>query len=223
LLTEAGITDVDLCPAPDLVDAYCRLGRFEEARRVATAFRAAAQAKSLPWSVARALRAAALVANDDSYGNLFEAALTRHAQTPDAFEAGRTHLAYGERLRRARNRTLAREQLRAALDIFDQLGARPWAERASAELAASGETLRRRDASSIDELTPQELQIALRLAAGNTTRETAAALLLSPKTVDYHLRHVYMKLGTHTREELRHALHDATAPRSHLPEKETPR
>ena len=223
LLTEAGITDVDLCPAPELVDAYARLGRFDEARRVATAFRAAAEAKSQPWSVARALRAAALVASDDSYADLFEAALTHHAHTPDAFEAGRTHLAYGERLRRARNRTLAREQLRAAHDIFDQLGARPWAEQASAELAASGETLRRRDASSIDELTPQELQIALRLAAGNTTRETAAALFLSPKTIEYHLRHVYIKLGTHTREELRHALHDATAPRSQLGGKEPAR
>ena len=217
LLTEAGITDVDLRPAPELVDAYSRLGRLDEARRVATAFRAAAEAKSQPWPVARALRAAALVAGDDSFADLFEAALTHHAQTPDAFEAGRTRLAYGERLRRARNRTLARAQLRAALDIFDQLGARPWAEQARAELAASGETLRRRDPSSIDELTPQELQIALRLAAGNTTRETAAALFLSPKTVEYHLRHVYMKLGTHTREELKDALHNATTLRPNPP------
>ena len=89
-----------------------------------------------------------------------------------------------------------------------------------AELAASGETLRRRDPSTIDELTPQELQIALLLAGGKTTRETAAALFLSPKTIEYHLRHVYLKLGTHTREELRHALHDATTPRSQLGGKE---
>ncbi len=97
---------------------------------------------------------------------------------------------------------LAREQLRAAVDTFDDLDARPWADRARAELAATGETRRPRDGSGINELTPQELQIALLLAAGKTTRETAAALFLSPKTVDYHLRHVYQRLGIHSRDEL---------------------
>jgi DNA-binding CsgD family transcriptional regulator len=124
----------------------------------------------------------------------------------DTFETARTRLAYGERLRRARNRVLAREQLRAALDTFEHLGAGPWADRASAELAATGETRRRRDPSTIDELTPQELQISLALAGGRTTRETAAALFLSPKTVEYHLRHVYQKLGIHSRDELAQAL-----------------
>ena len=111
-------------------------------------------------------------------------------------------LAYGERLRRARNRVLAREQLRAAVETFECLDAVPWADRARAELAATGETLRRRDPSTIDELTPQELQIALMLAAGKTTREAAAALFLSPKTVEYHLRHIYQKLDIHSRTEL---------------------
>jgi DNA-binding CsgD family transcriptional regulator len=115
-------------------------------------------------------------------------------------------LAYGQRLRRARNRVLARGQLHAAAETFERLDARPWAERARTELAATGETLRRRDPSTIDELTPQELQIALLLAAGKTTRETAAALFLSPKTIEYHLRHVYLKLDIHSREELARAL-----------------
>jgi DNA-binding CsgD family transcriptional regulator len=97
---------------------------------------------------------------------------------------------------------LARQQLRTAVDAFDRLGARPWADRARAELAATGETHRRRDAASIDDLTPQELQVALLLIGGKTTRETAAALFLSPKTVEYHLRHVYQKLDIHSREEL---------------------
>jgi DNA-binding CsgD family transcriptional regulator len=118
------------------------------------------------------------------------------------FEAARTRLAYGERLRRSRSRVLAREQLRVAVDTFDDLDARPWADRARAELAATGETRRQRDADGINELTPQELQIALLLAGGKTTRETAAALFLSPKTVDYHLRHVYQRLGIHSRDEL---------------------
>ena len=127
-------------------------------------------------------------------------------QTPDEFETARTRLAYGQRLRRARNRVLAREQLRAAVDTFERLDARPWAERARTELAATGETLRRRDPSTIDELTPQELQIALLLADGKTTREAAAALFLSPKTIEYHLRHVYQKLDIHSREELAEVL-----------------
>jgi DNA-binding CsgD family transcriptional regulator len=92
-----------------------------------------------------------------------------------------------------------------------QLGARPWADRARSELAATGETRRRRDPSTIDELTPQELQIALLLTAGRTTRETAAALFLSPKTVEYHLRHVYEKLAIHSRDELAQALTAQTA------------
>jgi DNA-binding CsgD family transcriptional regulator len=88
------------------------------------------------------------------------------------------------------------------VDDFDRLGARPWADRARAELAATGETRRRRGAASIDDLTPQELPVVLLLTSGKTTRETAAALFLSPKTVEYHLRHVYQRLGIHSREEL---------------------
>jgi DNA-binding CsgD family transcriptional regulator len=96
----------------------------------------------------------------------------------------------------------AREQLRAAHASFDRLGASLWADQAAAELAATGETARRRDATTLDQLTPQELQIALLLAAGRTTREAAAAIFLSPKTVEYHLHNVYRKLGIRSREEL---------------------
>ena len=202
LLAELAITDADLSPAAELAEAYLRLGREEPARRTAAQFTAAAQAKGQPWPLARALRVQGLLAADTEFSAVFDQAIRQHAQTPDAFEAARTRLAYGERLRRTRNRILAREQLRAALDIFEHLGAGPWADRASAELAATGETLRRRDPNTLDELTPQELQIALALAGGRTTRETAAALFLSPKTVEYHLRHVYLKLGIHSRDEL---------------------
>jgi DNA-binding CsgD family transcriptional regulator len=206
LLGRLGITDVDLWPAADLADAYLRLGRDDEARAVATAFAAAAEAKGQPWSRARALRCQGMVAADADAAGYFDAALRMHEQTPDAFETARTQLAYGERLRRARNRVLARDQLRAAAATFERLDARPWADRANAELAATGETLKRRDVDAIEELTPQELQIALLLTAGRTTREAAAALFLSPKTVEYHLRHVYQKLGIHSRDELTRAL-----------------
>jgi DNA-binding CsgD family transcriptional regulator len=201
-LEELGITDVDLSPGAELVEAYLRLGRDEDAERVAARFLAAAEAKGQPWSLARALRARGLVAADDDLATWFERALRHHAQTPDVFEEARTRLAYGERLRRARSRVLARDQLRLALETLEDLDARPWAARARGELEASGETLRRGDVTARDELTPQELQIALLLAAGRTTREAAAAVFLSPKTIEYHLRHVYQKLGIRSREEL---------------------
>ncbi|MGO9789547.1 MAG: helix-turn-helix transcriptional regulator [Solirubrobacteraceae bacterium] len=206
LVDGLGITDPDLSPAPELIDACCRLGRTTEARALADAFSAAAEAKGQSWSIARALRGQGLVASDSRFAGTFEQALEQHADTPDVFEEARTQLAYGERLRRARNRKLAREQLRAALETFELLDARLWIDRARAELVASGETLRRRDPSTIDELTPQELQIAMLLASGKTTREAAATIFLSPKTIEYHLRHVYLKLDIHSREELARAL-----------------
>jgi DNA-binding CsgD family transcriptional regulator len=211
LLRDHAITDVDLSPAAELADVWTRLGRAEDAQQAAADYMAAASAKGQPWPLARALRSQGMLASDTACASYFEQALRLHEQTPDAFEAARTRLAYGERLRRARNRVLAREQLRAAAEIFEQLDARPWAERALAELAATGETRRQRDPSTIEELTSQELQIALLLAAGKTTRETAAALFLSPKTVEYHLRHVYQKLAIHSREELEQAV-SAQAP-----------
>ena len=143
-----------------------------------------------------------MLAADGGFAEAFEQAMVQHAMTPDSFEAARTRLAYGERLRRSRNRVLAREQLRAAAEVFERLDAQPWASRARAELAATGETRRPRDPSTLEELTPQELQIAVLLTGGRTTREAAAALFLSPKTVEYHLRHIYQKLGIHSREEL---------------------
>jgi DNA-binding NarL/FixJ family response regulator len=109
-------------------------------------------------------------------------------------------------LRARRSRVRAREQLRAAAEVFERLDSQPWADRARAELAATGETRRARDRSTLDELTPQELQIAVLLTGGKTTREAAAALFLSPKTVEYHLHHVYQKHGIHSREELARVL-----------------
>jgi DNA-binding CsgD family transcriptional regulator len=206
LLGELSVTDVDLSPAAELVDAYIRLGRLDDARALADELNTAAGAKAQPWALARAARCQGLVGTDADISVHFERALRHHEQTPDAFEKARTQLAYGERLRRARNRVLARKQLREAIEVFERLDALPWAERARSELAATGETVRRRDHRTVDELTPQELQIGLLLAGGKTTRETAAALFLSPKTIEYHLRHVYQKLDIHSREELARSL-----------------
>ncbi len=205
-LDEYAIGDADLSPAPERVELLLRLGRVEAAAAAARPFIAAAAAKGQPWALARAGRSRALLAGDDAYEAIFEQALATHARTPDGFERARTQLAYGARLRRAGLRVRAREQLRPALEAFDDLGAEPWVELARAELGATGERARRRDPSTLDDLTPQELQIGLLLAAGRTTRETAAALFLSPKTIEYHLRNAYRKLGIHSRQELAEAL-----------------
>jgi len=179
---------------------------------VADRYEPTAKAKGQPFALARAARARALVADDRGYVKEFEAAMRHHEATPDRFEGARTQLYFGERLRRARRRVDARGRLRAALKAFDQLGAAPWAERAMAELQASGETARVRDDRYRQQLTPQELQVALTLAEGTTTKEAAARLYLSPKTVEYHLRHVYDKLEIRSREELRAALSTHSRP-----------
>jgi DNA-binding CsgD family transcriptional regulator len=201
-----GFADVDISPAPELVEAYLRLGRHNEAEDEAAAYAHEAEVKGQPWALARAARCRGLLAEDDELEACFDEALAQHARTLDGFETARTQLAYGARLRRARRRVRAREHLRAAYQTFEHLGAAAWAETAAAELAATGETARRRDVTTLDALTPQELQIALLLAQGKTTREAAAAVFLSPKTVEYHLRHVYRKLGINSREELAAAL-----------------
>ncbi|MEA2484401.1 MAG: hypothetical protein QOC55_2348 [Thermoleophilaceae bacterium] len=206
-----GIADVDLSPAPELVDAYLRLGRHDAAAALAADFAVQAEEKGQPWALARAARCRGLISRGADSEARFEEALRLHERTPDAFEMGRTRLAYGASLRRARKRIRAREELRCAVEIFERLGASPWADQAGAELAATGETARRRDASTLDELTAQELQIARLLAAGKTTREGAAAVFLSPKTVEYHLRNIYRKLGIHSREELAAAFRNGSA------------
>ena len=206
VLHTRGILDADLSPAPELAEIYLRLGRGPEAAKTAEEFTRDATAKAQPWALARAARCRAMVAAEGEAERYFDTALAMHALTPDAFETARTHLAYGARLRRERQRVRAREQLRAAVEVFDHLGASPWSEMARAELAATGETARRRDVSTLNDLTPQELQIALSLADGRTVRETAAVLFLSPKTIEYHLRNVYRKLSISSRGELREAL-----------------
>ncbi|MFD3403707.1 helix-turn-helix transcriptional regulator [Kribbella sp. NPDC058693] len=199
VLAEYGLKDPDLSPAPELVEVYLRLGRVDDAKRVADEHSTLAEAKGQPWSLARAARARGVAGDSEED---FLLALSRHEVTLDAFELARTRLAYGAWLRRVRRRVDARTQLRLAVEGFDTLGALGWADQAAAELKATGETARRRVPSTADELTPQERQIAVLLADGHSIREAAARLFLSPKTVEYHLRKVYTKLGIHSRTEL---------------------
>ena len=191
--------------SPDLVEAFVRTGQLEEARREAATLSAEAERTSTPWTLAVAARCRALVA-DEGYDAIFEEALQHHEASPRALERARTLLAYGERLRRDGQRVEARERLRAASKLFESGAAGAWAERAQAELAASGETTKRRGDSGRDDLTPQELQVAMVVARGVTNREAAAELFLSPKTIEFHLRNAYRKLGVRSRTQLAQAL-----------------
>jgi DNA-binding CsgD family transcriptional regulator len=206
VIERQGIKDADLFPAPERVEIFLRLGRTAEAEDEAIALADAAAAKGQPWALARAARCTALLAEPAAIDDAFGVALELHERTRDVFETARTELAYGARLRRAGRRADARIALQHAIDIFDGFGAAPWSELARAEYEATGETARRRAPSSLDELTPQELQIALLLADGRTTREAAASMFLSPKTIEYHLRNIYRKLAIHSRDELRDAV-----------------
>ncbi|NYF99439.1 AAA family ATPase [Janibacter cremeus] len=207
LLQEHGVRDPDLHPGPDLVDALLRLGRRDEAAEVAHGFIDLARALGRPWTLARAERALALMAPDQDVDAHVSAALTHHDRTRDVYETARTHLAHGIRLRRAGRRVDAREALRRGLAIFDELGAAIWGDATRSELEATGERVPAREATGPRALTPQELQVCVLLTEGRTTREAAAALFLSPKTVEYHLRKVYLKLDIHSRGELATIIH----------------
>lgn len=206
VLDEACLADVDLSPVPEIADARLRLGRGTETQADADRLLAEAEAKGQPWALARAHRALALLAPEAEAERHFRLAQEHHAQTLDVFETARTSLAFGAWLRRSRHRVRSREPLRQALQVFEELGATPWADQAAAELAATGERVHRRETGGINELTPQQLQIAKLLASGRTSREAAAALFISRKTVEYHLRNVYLKLGISSRSELAEAM-----------------
>jgi len=124
-LDSLGIDDVDLSPAPELVEILVRLGDHGTAATIAAAYSAQADAKGLPWPRARAARCSGLLGSDDELDARFGEALALHERTPDVFERARSQLIYGARLRRARRRVRAREELRAALDTFERVGAAP--------------------------------------------------------------------------------------------------
>ena len=185
----------------DVFDIAFRSGEHDVIREWLEEIEAFAAGTRLPSAVAVSAHGRALLADDDAEEH-FRAALAAHADSPRLPNRARTELAFGEHLRRARRRVDAREHLRAALATFEELGAAPLAERAAQELRASGETARRREAASSDELTPQERQVASLVRQGLSNRDAAAQLFLSPRTVDFHLRNVFHKLGVTSRAEL---------------------
>ncbi|HEY8338910.1 MAG TPA: AAA family ATPase, partial [Egibacteraceae bacterium] len=156
--------------APDLVEAYVMVGRVEDARRVLERLRPESD-DGEAWAHAATARCEGLIAEGDEAIERFEQALEWHERDAQPFERARTQLCLGERLRRSRSRARAREWLERALETFEDLGAAPWAARAHRELSATGPTARRRDPSTAGQLTPQELQVALTVAAGLTNAE----------------------------------------------------
>jgi len=195
---------------PDLIEALLRLGDVDDAEALLTTYAAEAEIMRDPLARALAERCRGLHPGTSAFEEHFERALRLHELAASPFEIARTHLAYGERLRRSGRRIDARSELHAALEVFERLEAAPWAERARAELRATGERLRRRDPAAREELTPQELQIAVVVAEGKTNREVGAQLFLSPKTVEWHLGHIYGKLGVRSRGQLARALSGGT-------------
>jgi DNA-binding CsgD family transcriptional regulator len=185
---------------PDTVETAVRADRLDEVLAHADRFRRWAEQYRSPEALALLARCQGLI-DESGAEEHFDRAVAL-APALSQFDAGRTDLLYGEWLRRHRRRIDARRYLRSALECFARLGMTPWEARARAELRASGETARRRDPSTRDQLTPQELQIAGLVAGGMTNPEVAAQLFLSPRTIDYHLRKVYAKLEIASRAEL---------------------
>jgi DNA-binding CsgD family transcriptional regulator len=190
-----------LMSAPDLVEALAHVGQEARAREVLDRFREQSIAVGRVSGAAAAARCAGILGDEGRWQDAFEEALALHEQVPTPFERARTELCYAERLRRARKRAEARARLHDALEVFDELGAKPWAERAREELRASGQVARRR-ATPVDALTQQELAVAKLVVAGATNRDAAAALFVSPKTIEFHLGNVYRKLTVRSRTEL---------------------
>jgi DNA-binding CsgD family transcriptional regulator len=200
--SETGHPVIALLSAPDLVEAAVRANQTERGQTALAGFEHWATHTAPPWALALVPRCRGLLSAGAAADRHFTEALRLHGPSSRPFDRARTQLLYGEALRRARRRVDAREHLRAAFATFEQLGASPWAERARTELRVSGETARQRDPSTLDQLTPQELQIVRFVGQGATNREVAAQLFLSPRTIDYHLRQIFTKLGISSRAEL---------------------
>jgi DNA-binding CsgD family transcriptional regulator len=188
-----------LWAAPDLVEAAVRGGDPEPAKQPMAALARWASGSRAPGPAAALRRCEALVSGDT---DAFRAAARLGRDGDRPLEHARSELLLGEALRRDRRRTESRAHLRGALEVFERAGATAWAERAGAELRASGETAHRRDPGERMPLTPRELQIARFAGAGESNPDIAAKLFLSRRTVEYHLHKVFTKLGVASRTEL---------------------
>jgi DNA-binding CsgD family transcriptional regulator len=161
---------------------------------------------SSEWAIGIEARVRALLSEGEIAESLYRESITHLSGHRVRLELARTHLLYGEWLRRERRRLDAREHLRAALDMFTSMGTEAFAGRAERELRATGEHARKRTVDTLDQLTPQETQIAHLAANGHTNREIAAQLFITQSTVEYHLRKAFRKLDVKSRTQLAHRI-----------------
>ncbi len=195
----------------EVVEAAARTGDANVAQAALELLVEHTRASGTDWGLGVAARARAVLSEADTAERFYREAIERLGRTRLRPELARAHLLYGEWLRRAHRRVDAREQLRLAHTMLSDMGMEAFAERARRELQATGETVRKRTVETLDELTPQEVQVARLAAGGKTNPEIGAQLFLSPRTVEWHLRKVFGKLGISSRKELRSALSDVGA------------
>jgi DNA-binding CsgD family transcriptional regulator len=193
----------------ELVEAASRSGSPEIAAAALERLAQTTRAGGTDWALGIEARSRALVSSGELAERLYSEAIERLARTRVRVELARAHLLYGEWLRREGRRVDARAQLRAAHEMLEDIGAEGFAERARRELMATGETVRKRTAATRDELTAQEAQIARLAGEGRTNPEIGAELFVSPRTVEWHLRKVFAKLGISSRKELKEATNAA--------------
>jgi DNA-binding CsgD family transcriptional regulator len=193
----------------ELIEAATRSGRTALAADAIERLTRTTRSSGSDWALGIEARSRALLSDGDAAEALYREAIERLGRTRVRVALARAHLLYGEWLHRERRRIDAREHLHSAHRTFEAMGAEAFAERARRVLVAAGETVRRSTIEARDELTPREAQIARLARDGQTSAEIGAQLFLSPRTVDWHLRKVFAKLGINSRKQLWTALRDA--------------
>jgi DNA-binding CsgD family transcriptional regulator len=192
----------------ELIEAAVRSSQPDRAAAALVQVAEIAHAAGTDWALGVHARASALLAEGAAAERLYREAIERLSRVQIRATLARAHLLYGEWLRREHRRIDGREQLRIAHEMLADMGAEAFAERARRELQATGETVRKRTVETLDELTPQEAQVARLAAGGLTNAEIGAQLFLSPRTVEWHLTKAFGKLGISSRKQLGLALSD---------------
>jgi DNA-binding CsgD family transcriptional regulator len=191
---------------PELAEAAARTGEVPLARGALGWLSERAQVAPTQWTLGIGARVRALLSDGANADRRYQESIEHLAQTSVRAQLARSHLLYGEWLRQENRRLDARAQLRIAYDMLSTMGAEAFAERALRELQAAGDTVRNRTVQTVSELTAQEEHIARRVVDGGTNSEIGAQMFLSVRTVEWHLRKIYTKLGVGSRRELRWAL-----------------
>jgi DNA-binding CsgD family transcriptional regulator len=190
----------------ELIEAAVRLGTPERAAHAIRLLSVSTDASATDWALGIMDRSRALLESGEVAENLYRNAIERLGQTLVRADLGRAHLLYGEWLRREGRRSDAREQLRTAHDMLSQLGFAGFVERARRELVGTGGSPRKRTTVAYDLLTAQEAQIARMAREARTNAEIGVELYISPRTVEWHMRNVFVKLGISSRRQLGEAL-----------------